>query len=240
MNIRSFLLTLNLLFFPLVLLAQEEKTSAFLMESLTYKFHPKWSVYVELQQRSMEDIPTPDYYEFKGGLTYFITPNHQPFIGLGRYVTYADREVSKQEFRMWAQYVFVHYLNRFKFEHRARAEQRFFYEPQKDVHSTANRYRYRLNVTMPVNKPKLEPKTFYLNTFEEIFFVNDHPTFARNRFYFGGGYQFSPLFSLGMGYLNQKEFMQDAHKIYNMGYLSLNFNIQELFKDSDYHIPVAD
>jgi len=223
-----------------MIFAQEEKASAFIMESLTYKFHPKWSIYIELQQRSLENIPTPDYYEFKGGITYFLTPNHQPLIGLGRYITYTDHNVSKQEFRIWAQYVFIHYLNRFKFEHRGRVEQRFFYEPQKKTHSEANRYRYRLNITVPVNNPKVEPKTFYLNSFEEIFFVNDSPAFARNRFYFGGGYQFSQLFSIGTGYMNQKEFLQDGHKIYHFGYLSLNFNIKDSGKDSGHNIPVAD
>lgn len=220
--------------------AQEEKFAGYLMESISYKFHPDWSLYIELQQRALEDFPTPDYYEFKGGLTYFISDKHQPFIGLGRYVTHKNHQVDKQEFRVWLQYVFSHNIDRVKFEHRGRAEQRFYYEPIKDLHSKANRYRYRLNITVPINHPKVQPKTFFINTFDEIFFVNDHPTFARNRFYAGTGYKFTDLFSMGIGYMNQKEFLKDANKIFHFAYMSLNFNIEDFDNDSNHTVPVAD
>jgi len=228
-------------FLPLMVFAQEEKASAFVMESLTYKFHSKWNAYIEIQQRALEDLPTIDYYEFKGGVTYFITPQHQPFIGMGRYVTYKDGDASREEFRMWIQYVFSHNLGRIKFEHRGRAEQRFFHNPQTDENTTANRYRYRLNISAPVNNPKMQPKTFFLNTFNEIFFVNESPSFARNRFYFGGGYQFSKLFTLGLGYMNQKEFSDSGDKIYHFAYMALNFTIgNSSSKEQVPHTPVAD
>jgi hypothetical protein len=36
-------------------------------------------------------------------LGYNLTKNHKPFIGLGRYATYKDHSINKEEFRVWLQ-----------------------------------------------------------------------------------------------------------------------------------------
>ena len=78
--------------------AQSEHISSFNALTVTYKFHPKFFLYGEGQLRGVEDYSYPDYYEIKGGVGYYITPDHQPFIGMGRYATYKNNSISKEEF----------------------------------------------------------------------------------------------------------------------------------------------
>lgn len=202
-----------------------EKAAAFFSESLTYKWNKNWSINFEAQQRFMEDFPTLDYYELKGGVGYKLNSQHQPYLGLGRFVTYKEGDVNREEFRIWAQYTFTHKINRLKIDHRGRFEQRFFHNPQTDENSTANRYRYRLNANLPLNKPSIEAKTIYANAYDEVFFSDESKPFARNRFFVGGGYKFSDLFNLGVGYLHQRDYSDTGDKIYHFTYLSLAFTI---------------
>jgi len=74
------------------------------------------------------------------------------------------------------------YEKRLKFEYRYRAQQ------QWTSNGFRNRFRYRLNTILPLKKKKVEPKTFYLNASNEIFYTDRAPYFERNRLFLGGGY----------------------------------------------------
>ncbi|OPG98951.1 hypothetical protein B2I21_07960, partial [Chryseobacterium mucoviscidosis] len=67
-----------------------------------------------------------------------------------------------------------------KFENRIRAEKSWFYEPQSDKNSERMRYRYRLNVSVPLNAKEVKKGTVFANAYDEVFFVSPmKPTFAR-------------------------------------------------------------
>ena len=167
----------------------QKHISSFNALTITYKFHPKFFLYLEGQSRGIEEYTYPDYYEIKGGLGYNLTKNHKPFIGLGRYATYKDRSINKEEFRVWLQDVIDFKKGIVKFENRIRAEKSWFYEPQSDKNSERMRYRYRLNVSVPLNAKEVKKGTVFANAYDEVFFVSPmKPTFARNRVYVGGGY----------------------------------------------------
>jgi hypothetical protein len=143
--------------------------------------------YLELQTRSIEEFSKPDYYEVKGGIGYNIDKNNQPLIGLGRYGTYKDSKFYQEELRVWLQYIFSQKINKLKIDHRLRAEKRFFYYPQKDITDNTSRFRYRMALTLPINKDKVEPNTVFVNAFDEIFVGPNAPTFKRNRVFGGFG-----------------------------------------------------
>src|SRR5690606_17961850 len=117
----------NRLYFILILLlsitakAQQEHISSFNAVTVTYKFHPKFYLYAEGQLRGIEDYAYPDYYELKGGIGYNLTKNHKPFIGIGRYGTYKNHIMDKEEFRVWLQDVIDLKAGKVKFENRFRA-----------------------------------------------------------------------------------------------------------------------
>ncbi|MBH1959438.1 MAG: DUF2490 domain-containing protein [Flavobacteriia bacterium] len=236
----------NRLYFILILLlsitakAQQEHISSFNAVTVTYKFHPKFYLYAEGQLRGIEDYAYPDYYELKGGIGYNLTKNHKPFIGIGRYGTYKNHIMDKEEFRVWLQDVIDLKAGKVKFENRFRAEKSWFYEPMKDVHSDRIRLRYRLNISVPLNAESVKPGTIFANAYDEVFFVTtEKPLFARNRVFGGFGYQIDENFGIATGYLWQREFAQSGNKNIHFLYLALNITIDGS-DDKDYQFPGAD
>lgn len=218
-------LSLCLLFCTSIAFAQEH-ISSFNSLGITYKFHPKFFLYAEGQLRGNEDFSYPDYYEIKGGLGYYLTKNHKPFIGLGRYANYKNHDFSKEEFRIWAQDVLDVKKGIVKFENRIRVEKSWFYEPNIDKTSQRMRFRYRLNISVPLNAKEVKKGTVFANAYDEVFFVSPmKPVFARNRVYGGFGYQIDDYFGIATGYLWQREFDATGNKNLHFVYLSLNVNI---------------
>lgn len=233
----SFVLIFMLLF---TAVSAQEHLSSFSTITATFKFHPKFFLYGETQLRGIEDYSYPDYYEIKGGVGYNITKNHKPFIGLGRYATYKNRLLDKEEFRIWLQDVIDLKYGIVKFENRFRAEKSWFYAPQKDETSDRIRLRYRLNISVPLNADSVKPGTIFANAYDEVFFVvTEDPLFARNRVYSGLGYQIDENFGIATGYLWQREFAKSGNKNVHFLYLALNITIDKS-EEKQYHFPGAD
>ncbi len=190
----------------------DEHLSSFNMVSFTYKHDKKWMAYLELQDRAIEEFSKPDYYEVKGGIGYNIDKNNQPFIGIGRYGTYKESKFYQEEFRIWLQYIFSQKISKLKIDHRLRAEKRFFYFPQSGLADNTSRFRYRMALTLPLNKEKIEPNTFFLNAFEEVFAGPNAPNFKRNRLFGGFGYQLNDYIGANMGYMLQREFANSGNR----------------------------
>ncbi|GAA4772971.1 MULTISPECIES: DUF2490 domain-containing protein [Flavobacterium] len=235
-----FILILSL-FYNLQSNAQnDEHLSGFSSLSLTYKFNKKWYGYVELQERSIADFSKIDYYEVKGGMGYNINGSNQAFIGLGRYANYKDSRLSREELRFWLQYTFSKNISRVKFEQRVRLEKRLFHNPVTDANTNTERYRYRLNLIVPINKEKVEAKTIFLNTYDELFIGPEKPTINRNRMYLGGGYQFTKSFGVSLGYLFQREFGATANSNFHFLFCGLNFTIDGSKSDIPVQAPSPD
>lgn len=165
----------------------------------------KWGVYNELQLRSQSFYNDHFYHEVKGGVSYAVNKNFVFLLGLGDYQTYTNggnftKPITAHETRLWQQFTMNQYLERLKFEHRYRVEQRWFNTGFR------NRFRYRLNTALPLNNKKMQPGTFYIAAFDEIFLTNKGPYFERNRFFAGAGYQFSKNFTLQPGYVYQFDY----------------------------------
>jgi hypothetical protein len=196
---------------------------------------PKWSVFNELQLRSQSFYKNHYYYEIKGGVAFSINKSFSFLLGAGKYMTYTDGgnfkdPVTANEFRFWQQITMNHYLERIKFEHRYRIEQRWFKPGYK------NRFRYRLNAAVPINHKKMGPKTFYVASFDEVFFTNIAPYFERNRFFAGAGYQISKYFTIQPGYLHQFDYKNNKGSGKNFFQLTLMIEI-DAHKNPNEKIP---
>lgn len=238
MTKRILLLSISLLM--LKLSAQKENVSSDNVLTINYKLNSKFFMYAEGQLRGVADFSYPDYYELKGGFGYYLTKNHKPLIGIGRYVNYKNHSLEKEEFRVWLQDIIDVKAGKFKFENRVRAERSWFYSPVKEEHSDRIRLRYRLNVSVPLNSKKIEPGTISANAYDEVFFVTTtDPLFARNRIYGGFGYQIDDHFAIASGYLWQREFAKSGNKNIHFLYLGLTLNLEhQNSKDSD--LPIRD
>lgn len=119
------------------------------------------------------------------------------------------------EHRLYQQIVFKHHSGKFALNYRVRMEQRF-----TQVHRNSNgevindgytlftnraRFRFQLNVAL--NKPRIEEKTMYLSLYNETFMsfgknvVYHEPD--QNRIFAGVGYQITKLASVQVGALYQ-------------------------------------
>lgn len=165
----------------------------------------RWGLFAEAQLRSLRFYDDFHYYEYKGGVSYNISKNFSVLAGLGNYDTYAEGGNFKlpmvnDEFRTWVQVSMKQSVNRIKFEHRYRAEQRW------TIRGYRNRFRYRLQSIIPVNKAKLEKGTFYAVAWNEIFFTDKAPYFERNRLLIGCGFELSDDLAIQTGFLNQFDY----------------------------------
>ncbi|AMR34320.1 hypothetical protein A0256_24135 [Mucilaginibacter sp. PAMC 26640] len=164
----------------------------------------KWGGYTEFQTRTNGPFSQFQYYEAKAGLSYDIDKNFIALVGTGTYHTFDYHDVGAgatiNETRFWEQLTINQYLSRLKFEHRYRAEQRWV----NDVYR--NRFRYRINMFIPLNNKKIVAKTWFLSFFDEVFITNKASYFERNRASAALGYQFTKSWIGQAGWLRQANF----------------------------------
>lgn len=197
-------LFLFFVFCSLKLLAQND-IGSWNVININFKVNEKWNVFSEAQLRSLSFYDQFHYYEYKTGFTYKITPIFSATTGIGSYNTFSEGgnfelPIQNQEIRTWVQINMKNPLDFLTFEHRYRAEQRF------TSNGYRNRFRYRLAATVPLNSKKIQPKTFYALIWNEIFFTDKEPFFERNRFFIGGGYEFSKNIAFQLGYIHQFDY----------------------------------
>lgn len=195
----------------------------------------KWNLFNELQVRSQSFYANHFYYEVKGGVSFAISKNFSVLAGIGKYKTFTDggsfkQPVTNNEFRFWQQLTMNHYLDRIKFEHRYRVEQRWF----KDEYR--NRFRYRLSAAVPINARKIAAKVFYASAFNEIFLTNTEPYFERNRVFAGMGYQINDMFTIQPGYVYQYDYRDGAGKGKHFFQLTLMIEV-DTHKNTSERVP---
>lgn len=165
----------------------------------------QWSIWGEGQLRSIQFYDEFFYYEAKGGVTFNLKDHVSLTGGIGHYSTYTlggnfVQPLVTSETRTWLQVAMDQKWDRIIFEHRYRIEQRHLNTGYK------NRYRYRLNATIPINHKDVSPKTLYAYIGDEIFFHGKAPFYERNRFYTGLGFKISPLVVIQSGYMRQYDY----------------------------------
>lgn len=211
--------------------AQKDKVwGSWAITNLEYEFAKNFIFYFELQGRSQAVFNHFNYYEIKGGFNYRINKNFSTLVGFGNYGTYNWKNLrsakTTDELRLWEQFVISQPLNRLKFEHRFRAE-------QASINGRfRNRFRYRINLVVPINKKKVEKGTVFASAFDEIFLTDTPPYFMRNRIYIGIGYQINKFLTIQSGWVNQFNYNLVAKGGKNNLLVSLNFRF--LRKDNVY------
>jgi len=173
--------------------------------TLNYHLQNKFSLYGEAVTRSQH--VTGDFFarELKVGINYNFQNKQSVFIGLGNYKTYSSpgdfkKPLTANENRIWEQFTLVNNISRIKIEHRYRIEQRWI---NRDFY---NRFRYRLAATISLNHMAVTTNTFFISSFDEIFFSNKQPYFLRNKVYTGLGYRFNKLVTLQTGFTRQFDY----------------------------------
>lgn len=181
----------------------QQDNGNWLMYFGTNKISEKFSIHSELQYRNHTISPTNiEQLLLRTGLNYHFKPNASATFGYAHIGNYVYESVRKspetEEHRIWQQLLTTNNIGRVKFEHRYRLEERFAETDFKI------RFRYRLMLFVPLNRPKIETGTMYLGVYDEIF-INDKATFFdRNRLYGGLGYQHADNIHFQVGVLRQE------------------------------------
>jgi hypothetical protein len=136
------------------------------------------------------------------GLNFHVASQAMLTAGYG-YITSYDfdgdyRMADKKEHRIWQQFIIVNQLGRIKFEHRYRVEQRWV------DHTYSGRLRYRVMAFIPINRAVIEPGTWFLGLYDEVFLNTKDTFFDRNRLFGGLGYQYSKSSGFQLGILHQR------------------------------------
>jgi hypothetical protein len=196
----------------------------------------RWGGYSELQVRSNGPVFNQfQYYEAKAGISYDLDKYFTALIGGGRYTTYDYNNLGAGpttiEARMWEQMSVSQYLSRIKLEHRYRIEQRWLNGIYR------NRFRYRLNLFIPLNSKKIEAKTWFVSVFDEIFLNNKEPNFERNRISAALGYQFDKKWIVQAGWVNQYNYIPNQSNDKNNILLMLMYRINRKNSAKREHLP---
>ena len=195
--------SIGLLVWGSILLHAQNDTGNWLMYFGTNKINEKFSLHTEAQYRNHTISPTNiEQLLLRTGLNYHFKPNTSATLGyahIGNYVYESEpKSPEVEEHRIWQQFLTTNTIGRVKFEHRYRLEERFVDDDFK------MRFRYRLMLFIPVNKPKMETGAFFFGLYNEIFINGEEELFDRNRLYGGIGYQLNKNVNLQTGMLYQR------------------------------------
>jgi len=196
--------------FALVLLSsslnsQETKDELgnWLMFFGTNRVSDKISLHTEIQYRNHKVEPvTIEQLLLRTGVNYHLADNAIVTGGYGYIASHTfesdQKSPESKEHRVFQQLILLNKVNRLKFEHRYRVEQRWVNSEYK------NRLRYRLMVFLPLNKPTITTGTVFLGVYDELFMNTKETFFDRNRFYAALGYQINKTMQVQLGYLRQR------------------------------------
>jgi len=164
----------------------------------TNKVSEKLSIHTEGQVRYYEHAKNFNQLLLRTGLNYHINPTAIATMGYGYIVTDGTfeefpEETNSREHRIFEQFILKNVVGTFNFEHRYRLEQRFL--DFGNTSDTQHRARYRLQVTLPLNK------IFFLNFYDEIFLNLQNQVFGQNRLYGALGASITNNLSIQVGYL---------------------------------------
>ena len=175
------------------------------------------------------------------GLTYLVNKNFEVTLGAVTTVRFSpdpsDDNLKRAipDLRIWHQYLFAQKMGRFKFLHQFRVEHRWLsgFEKGSETNYT-NRWRYKIAMYIPLNKPQMEDKTWYLYPSNEFFFESGPKKlslFEENRLYVAAGYTYGNWqFFVGWMYTygpNQQEFWEYRTRHILRTNIALNLDLRK-------------
>ncbi|MCX2679133.1 DUF2490 domain-containing protein [Galbibacter sp. EGI 63066] len=201
MKKRFLLLFLTVFTYSLSTHAQEtgeKRLGAWYMYFGTNKISEDFSIHTEAQFRFYEVADNFNQLLLRTGLNYHFSPNAIATFGYGFISTdgtFEDfpSEENSTEHRIYEQFILKNSIEKLKFEHRYRLEQRFI--SYLDENDTQHRARYRLQLTYPLSEK------WFVNVYDEVFLNLQDEVFGQNRLYGALGYKVNSKLSLQAGYL---------------------------------------
>ena len=190
------------IFFAMVGYAQNSGPGTWFQYFGSQKINKKWNWHNEIQYRDYNFIGDINQLLLRTGIGYNISENNNNILLGYAFIqshTYVDsvNKITKNENRIFQQFITKVQLNTFYFVNRFRIEERFLTDDYK------TRFRYFLSVNKPLNKKAMEKNAVYLSAYDEIFLNFQSPVFDQNRLYGGVGYCFNNNLRVETGFMAQ-------------------------------------
>lgn len=185
----------------MVLRAQKSDLGAWYMYFGNNKISKKLNLHNEIQYRNFNAVGDLEQLMIRAGIGYDLTEDNNNI--LAGYVFILSRpyengeKTENIEHRIFQQYITKQEFGRFNLQHRYRLEERIMEDDFR------MRFRYYVNLSIPINNREMLPKTFYASVYNEIFLHLDSPVFDRNRVYGALGYVINKNMRIEAGYMNQ-------------------------------------
>lgn len=184
-----------------VLQAQKNDLGAWYMYFGNNKISKKFNLHNEIQYRNFNAVGDLEQLMIRAGIGYDLSEDNNNVLAGYAFILgkpYENGEKTENiEHRIFQQYITKQKFGRFNLQHRYRLEERFMEDDFR------MRFRYYLNVSIPINNKEMLPKTFYASVYNEIFLHLDSPVFDRNRVYGALGYVINKNMRIEAGYMNQ-------------------------------------
>lgn len=216
---------------------RDDNTIGWFTNTTTMHLSARWSGHLEYQFRRDELVRRWQQSLLRTGVNYRV--NDQLTVRLGYawietfpYGEYPIQAAGRQfpEHRIYQVATLRNPVGRVEISHRFMLEQRWVgrfldaQRPRPDETVYSNRVRYLLRLQVPLGKPRLENRTFYLAAYDEVFIgfgrnVGEN-IFDQNRLGLLVGYRFSPAFRLEGGFLQQ--ILQLPREVQNRNVIQFN------------------
>ncbi|MBS0001142.1 MAG: DUF2490 domain-containing protein [Cyclobacteriaceae bacterium] len=209
---------------PVIAQEGKDETGAWMMYFGLNRISEHWSIHSEIQWRNHAVSPNLEQLLLRAGMNYHIANDYLISAGYAYISSHPyDKETSSMidtEHRLWEQFIVKNSLSRLFFEHRYRYEQRWING------NFRQRLRYRLMISVPLNKRTIEKGSILLAFYDEVFInLEEGNVFDRNRLYGAFGYQFSPVTGIQVGLLEQS--VPDYGKFYLQFALFINPDLRK-------------
>jgi hypothetical protein len=203
-----------------------DQTHGWYVYSGNHRLNERWSLHTEYQWRRDGFIQNWQQSLLRLGVDYHLRPDVTFTAGYAWIVTfpYGAQPIATtvNEDQLWEQVLLKQTLGRVRVSHRFRNEMRWIghYDPlpngdfERNGQTYANRFRYRVGVEVPLNRPKFEQGTLFVGCSNELFVNYGRHTllnrFDQNWFTTTLGYQFSNKGNVQLGYLQQLQVKGDG------------------------------
>ncbi|MEO9481878.1 MAG: DUF2490 domain-containing protein [Ekhidna sp.] len=177
-----------------------------------YHFNDKWAYYGEYHVRKRNGFDDMAQVYLRFGATYTLKKYLDVTVGFVHPFYWApnqdDPNVDKivPQYRLWQQAVLATPFDHIKLYHQIRVEQRWKRDYEKGSNfELTHRFRYKMTIYVPLNKPAFENHTLFLSMYNEIFIqagksiVYNH--LEDNRAFAGLGYNLNEQFQIQGGYM---------------------------------------
>jgi hypothetical protein len=199
-----------------------------------YHFSDRWAYYGEYHLRRKDYLNTMGQVYLRFGVTYKVKQFFDVTVGFVNPYYWAsnpeDPNVDKvvPQFRLWQQGVMATPFDHIMVFHQFRTEQRWARSFVKgSPYELTHRFRYKLTVYVPLNKPAFDVHTLFLAFNEEIFMqagkTITYNHFEDNRVFLGLGYNINEVWQVQAGYMNSYRHDGDPYQYENRHIIRLSF-----------------